>query len=100
MWDLRSIFMFEILHDLHLKVFRLLKSSFIQNFLYGDVFSRPLTLAEKRRKLSSLKISSLKARKEVPVHVVQQYALPGLHLNAAKKHKTAQLNGSLTGEGF
>lgn len=61
-----------------------------------DVYSDLLEPDGKRRKLTSLKRRLLKACIAILAQDKQKYALPGLHLNSAKKTKPAQLNALLT----
>lgn len=88
-----STFTSELMQKIYLGVPRFLKSFLIQCLSCDDLYSHPLGPAEKWRKLNLLKISPLRLCHEILAHVAQKHTLPGLHVDFAKKEKTAELDG-------
>lgn len=91
MRDLYSLFTSEPLHSLHLEIFKVLQSCFIQYLSCNDVLSHPPRPTRKRKKLKSLKVSLLEARNGILARLEEKYALSRLHINFSEKEELAQL---------
>lgn len=98
--DLYSIFTFEPLHKFHLGVSRLLKNCLIQYLSSEKMYSHPDGPSGKQKRVSLLKTPLFRACNSILAQIEEKYALPGLHVNFAKREKSAQLNGLFTGDGL
>lgn len=84
-----SMFTFDVLQNLQLEVWKLLKSYSICVFLSSTVNSRSFEISRKQKSLSSLQTSLLGACDGIPVHVEEQCSLPGLHVSFCSEEKDA-----------
>lgn len=94
MEDLCPISAFESSHSLHLEVYKLLMNYLIQYLLSKKPFqstSWTASRAETSEFAQNVSVQSMQPYSDA------RYALRGVHVNFARREKTASLNGLFTG---
>lgn len=91
MGDLNSRLTFEPLHNLHLEVFKLLKSFFIHYLSSEDVYSHSAGPSGKQKRLRLRKSLLLGACYRILGLIEELYTLPELHVSFAKREKQHSL---------
>lgn len=86
---LYSTFKLETLQNLHLGLSELLENCLIQHLSSHDDYSHPDKPSGRQKRLSLLNMSLLRACNDILVHIEEQCALLGLHLNFAKREKNS-----------
>lgn len=96
--DLYSVFTFDPIYNFHSGMPILLKTCLVQYWSPDETPSHSWGPSGKFEWLNSVRPPLLKAFNGVLAYVEKKYLVSGLHLDFAKKERTAQLNGMFTGE--
>lgn len=71
---------------------RLLKTCLIQYLFLDEIYSHLRSPPRKLERLSSVRLPIFKAYSGIVSHIEENYPVPGLHVDSAKKERKAQLN--------
>lgn len=75
-------------------------SCLVHHFSFHEKNSYPGNLSEKQKRLSSVKLSVMKACNGVPSHIKETYLVPGLLVDITKSDQTVELGGQVVGDGL
>lgn len=87
--DLYSFFTFEPLQDLHVRVSRARKLCFVHHLPFDESYTHSGGPAGEQKSLSLVKPPLSKARIAIPTHIEENFRVPGLHVDFAKKEQRA-----------
>jgi len=97
---LYTIFTFEMLHNLHLGLSKLLKRSVYNYISSRRVVRMSLLTGNKERVIGSMKNQILKACNSILRDIQENNHTPGLHFDFSTKDCSKQLNGIFTNDGL
>lgn len=84
------------LHNLRLRVPRLLKLCLAQHLCFGEIYNHPGGPARKQEGLSSVRMALLRAFSAKSVHIGEKYQVSDLRANFAKKDRAVSPSSLVT----